>query len=363
MVTREISDELGVTPPADRRRAWLWFLAGWTALALFLGISSSLAYLSLGNPPRWSLTLRMSLAETYVWAIIAPFVTRLARRFPFTNATLWRSLPVHVAASLGISIVKLVIDRVIRKVLFGFSTYLLISSVAPNVLFYWGIVAAAHGLGYYRASKERELRASQLETRLAKARLQLLQMQLHPHFLFNTLHTISELVHDDPETADHMITALSELLRETLSAGDGREVTLRREMDVLRRYLDIQRARFAERLQFDIEIDPRALDALVPMLLLQPIVENAIHHGLGSRAAAGRVGIAAHPDGERLVIRIADNGRGLDANREWREGIGLGNTRARLEQLYGSAHTVSIENAADGGAIVTVSIPWRVEPQ
>jgi signal transduction histidine kinase len=364
MVERETSDELGVTRRADGRLAWFfWYWAGWTALAMFLGISSSLAYLSVGNPPRWSLTLRMSLAETYVWAIIAPLVTLLARRFPFTRATLARSLPLHVAASLVISVLKLSIDQVIRRALFGFSTYVLITSVAPNLLFYWGIVAAAHGFGYYRASKEKELRASQLEARLAQARLQLLQMQLHPHFLFNTLHTISELVHEDPETADDMITGLSELLRETLNAGDGREVTLGRELGVLRRYLDIQRARFGDRLQVDIDIDPHALDALVPVLLLQPIVENAIHHGLGSRAAAGRVRIVAHPDREHLIIRIEDNGRGLHADGRWQEGIGLGNTRARLEQLYGREHSVSIENAPGGGAIVTLSIPLRAEPR
>ncbi len=363
MVGRETSENLGVTRPADRWLAWFWYWAGWTALALFLGISSSLAYLSVGNPPRWSLTLRMSLAETYVWAALAPLVTLLARRFPFTRATLPRSLPVHVAAGLVISVIKLLIDQVIRRALFGFSTYMLITSLAPNLLIYWGIVAAAHGFGYYRASKEKELRASQLEARLAQARLQLLQMQLHPHFLFNTLHTISELVHEDPETADDMITGLSELLRETLNSGDGREVPLRREMDVLRRYLDIQRARFGDRLQIDIDIDPRAHDALVPLLLLQPIVENAIHHGLGSRAAAGRVRIAARAEGERLVISIDDNGRGLQSDDRLQEGVGLGNTRARLDQLYGVEHAVSIENGPGGGAIVTVSIPFHTEPR
>jgi two-component system, LytTR family, sensor kinase len=363
MVGRETSDELGVTRRADRWLGWFWYWAGWTALALFLGISSSLAYLSVGNPPRWSLTLRMSLAETYVWAAIAPFVTILARRFPFTHVTIWRSLPVHVAASIVVSVIKLSIDRVIRKALFGFSTYMLITSVAPNVLFYWGIVAAAHGLGYYRASKEKELRASQLEARLAQARLQLLQMQLHPHFLFNTLHTISELVHENPETADNMITGLSELLRETLYAGDEGEVPLRRELDVLRRYLDIQRTRFGDRLQIDIDIDPGADAALVPLLLLQPIVENAIHHGLGSRAAAGRVRVVARTGAERLIISIEDNGRGVQSNSRLQEGVGLGNTRARLEQLYGTDHAVTIESASGGGAVVTVSIPLHTEPR
>ncbi len=219
-----------------RWATFVWYWVGWTGLALFLGISSSLAYLSIGNPPRWSLTIRMSLVEIYVWALLAPGVSALARRFPITRASRWTSIPVHVAASLIVSATKLVVDQLLRRALFGFSTYVLFTSLAPNILFYWGIVAAAHGFSYYRTSQERELRASQLEARLAQARLQLLQMQLHPHFLFNTLNAISELVHEDPETADRMITGLSDLLREVLDAGRDelvQEVTLRRELQLL----------------------------------------------------------------------------------------------------------------------------------
>ena len=247
-----------------RAVTWIWILAGWTGLALFLGISSSLAYMAVGNPPRWSLTIRMALAEIYVWALLAPGVMALARRYPFTRATLGRSLAVHIPASLVISLAKLIVDQALRRWLFGFDGYVLITSLAPNFLFYWGIVAAAHGIAYYRSSRERELRASLLEARLATARLQLLQMQLHPHFLFNTLNAISELVHEDPETADRMITGLSELLREALVAGDRQQVPLRRELELVRRYLDIQQARFGDRLQVDIEVDETIMDALVP---------------------------------------------------------------------------------------------------
>jgi two-component system LytT family sensor kinase len=342
--------------------AWMWMWAGWTGLALFLGISSSLAYMSVGNPPRWSLTIRMALVETYVWAIIAPFVMSLARRFPFTRATLWPSLAVHIPASLIISFLKLVIDQALRVRLFGFSTYMLISSLAPNILFYWGIAAAAHGLAYYRSSKEKDLRASQLEARLAETRLQLLQMQLHPHFLFNTLHTISELVHEDPETADRMITGLSDLLRETLITGDVREVPLRRELELLQRYLEIQQARFGDRLHVDIDIDPTVRDACVPHLLLQPVVENAIRHGLGARVDAGHIRITARQDAGTLVLSVHDDGQGLGKETGVQERVGLGNTRARLQELYGSAHRVDIQDAPGGGAVVTLVIPLHVEP-
>jgi two-component system LytT family sensor kinase len=350
-----------MTRPAGRWAAWLWFWAGWTALALFLGISSSLAYLSVGNPPRWSLTIRMALAETYVWAILAPFVTMLARRFPFTAATLLRSLAVHVPASLIVSLAKLIVDQMLRRILFGFSTYILFTSLAPNFLFYWAIVAVAHGLGYYREGKEKELRASQLETRLAHARLQLLQMQLHPHFLFNTLNAISELVHEDPETADRMIAGLSDLLREALAAGDVREVTLRREIDVLQRYLDIQQARFGDRLRVDINLDPDVAGAVVPHLLLQPLVENAIRHGVGARSDAGRIRIAARAAAGRLIVTVEDDGQGLAEEKGVREGVGLGNTRARLLELYGPAQSLEIRRGVNGGAVVTLQMPLRTE--
>jgi signal transduction histidine kinase len=343
---------------------WAWTWLGWTGLALFLGLSSSLAYLSVGNPPRWSLTIRMSLAEVYVWGALAPVVMRLARAFPFTRPTLSRSLPVHIIASLAISLLKLVVDQAIRRTLFGFRQYILITSLAPNLLFYWGIVAAAHGFGYYRASKERELRASQLEGRLAQARLQLLQMQLHPHFLFNTLNTISELVHEDPETADRMITGLSDLLREALAAGRVQEVPLRRELALLERYLEIQRTRFGDRLRVDVDVEPQALDALVPHLVLQPVVENAIRHGIGSYAKRGRISIAARAIGDSLQLDVEDDGRGLQhPDAEVTEGVGLSNTRERLQALYGEAARLTMRDGPSGGVVLTIVVPLRREPQ
>ena len=335
--------------------AWMWL--GWTALAVFLAASSSLAYLAVGNPPRWSLTLRMALAETYVWAVIAPPVVALARRFPFTRATLPVSLPIHTVAAVVVSLFKIVIDQKIKQTLFGFRGYLLISSLAPSLLFYCAIVAAAHGAAYYRTSKERELRAAQLEARLAQSRLQVLQMQLHPHFLFNTLHTISELVHEDPETADAMIAGLSDLLREALASGHAREVPLARELDLLEHYLDIQRVRFGDRLRVGVEVEPGLADVLVPHLVLQPIVENALRHGI-TPGAAGTVSISAKADDEMLRLRVEDDGRGFEASGDG-EGVGLRNTRERLQTLYGDRAGLRIAAAPAGGTIVEMLIPAR----
>jgi two-component system, LytTR family, sensor kinase len=360
MAEQSVAEELQLIRRDPRWVTWLWGAAGWTALALFLGVSSSLAYMSVGNPPRWSLTIRMALAETYVWALLAPLVAWLSKRFPFTRATLVRSLAVHAATAIVLSVAKVVADRLIRATLFGLSSYLLWSSTAPNFLFYWGIVAAVHGMGYYRASKEKELRASQLEARLARARLQLLQMQLHPHFLFNTLNAISELVHEDPEKADRMITGLSDLLRETLAGRDTGAVPLRRELALLQRYLDIQQARFGDRLRIDIEVDPAVANAAVPHFILQPLVENSIRHGIGARAGSGSIRVRARAAGGQLIVRIEDDGPGIEAGSLVQDGIGLGNTRARLLELYGTEHSLDVESPPQGGVSVTVAVPLRM---
>ena len=187
------------------------------------------------------------------------------------------------------------------------------------------------------------------------------QRQLHPHFLFNTLNAISEMVHEDPETADRMITGLSELLREALVAGDRQQVTLRRELELVRCYLDIQQARFGEKLRVDFDVDEGVMDALVPHLVLQPVVENAIRHGIGVAASSLSIDIQARADGDTLRIEVRDNGEGL-SEPPAREGIGLGNTRERLRSLYGPGERVRVQDGPRGGAIVTISIPLGARP-
>lgn len=338
---------------------WLLVWAGWTALAIFFAVSSSLTYVSTYHPPRWSLTLLMALTEWYVWAALTPVVTWFARRFPLRSGRFVRSVATHSVAGAAVAITKVTLTRLLRRALVGVNTYFLISSLATHYVIYWALVGAVHALAYYRAGQEGELRASQLEARLAQTRLQLLKMQLHPHFLFNTLNAISELVHEDPARADRMIASLSELLRETLEAGSTDQVALSRELELLDRYLDIQRERFGDRLDVQMHIDGASRLVLVPSLILQPLVENSIRHGLAKRVTAGRILVRAGRQGDQLVLEVQDDGVGLADGAAAREGVGLGNTRARLQELYGDAHRVEIRNADGGGALVRLTIPWQ----
>ncbi|MBM3877039.1 MAG: hypothetical protein FJ386_10010 [Verrucomicrobia bacterium] len=230
-----------------------------------------------------------------------------------------------------------------------------------HVPIYWVIVCLAHAVAYHRRGEERQRRSAELEASLSQARLQALQAQLQPHFLFNTLNAAATLVHKDPRAADEMITNLSELLRLALDGSAQQEVPLRREFELLDRYLEIQQVRFGARLKVERELDAAALDARVPTLILQPLVENAIKHGIEPRAAAGVVGISARREGPVLRIVVRDTGGGLAPPHQPRdrEGIGLANTRARIEALYGSAGRVTLRNGAEGGFSVEMEMPFR----
>ena len=334
-------------------RAWLAIFGGWTALAVFYAVTTSLTYRSTGRPGNWSLTFRRSLSEWWLWALLTPVVAWLARRYPLSGARRWRHLALHVAFAVLVAFAKTMADRAVFAWLTGFRTYILLSTVALHFTIYFAIVAAEHGFEYYRRSRERE----QLEARLAETRLQLLSMQLQPHFLFNTLNTISELVHDDPDAADRMIAGLSELLRKTLDLGEAQEVTLEEELRVLDLYLDIQRIRFGDRLQVRLDAPAGLRTTRVPALLLQPLVENSIRHGLAASTSAGRIEILARRIGARLVIDVIDDGETIGA--EPRKGIGLQNVRARLDALYGPAASLELKPAPTRGTHVRIEIPAR----
>jgi LytS/YehU family sensor histidine kinase len=228
-----------------------------------------------------------------------------------------------------------------------------------NVLIYWFVIIARHAAHYYGELHRREVQTAELEARLTAARLQALQMQLNPHFLFNTLNTISSLMHKDVEAADRMLARLSDLLRYALESTNAQEVPLRQELDFLGGYLEIQQTRFGERLSVDREIDPATLDARVPNLLLQPMVENAIQHGIAPHARPGRIVLRARRRGERLDLEVEDNGGGLPAGEPLVEGVGIANTRARLQQLYGTRHEFFLVKAGSGGLLVKILIPWN----
>jgi len=337
-----------------RARGWLTIWIGWTALALFFAVSTSLTYRATGRPGNWALTIQRSLAEWWLWALLTPLVVWLARRFPLHGKRRLPHAVVHLSAGAIVAVFKTTADRIVFGLLTGFWMYWLVSTLALQFALYGAVVAAAHGAEYYRRSRERE----QLEGQLADTRLQLLNMQLQPHFLFNTLNTIAEMVHEDPDKADAMIGGLSDLLRRTLALKDARAIPLTEEIDLVTRYLEIQRTRFGDRLQVTIAIEPDALQVEIPPLLLQPIVENAIRHGLASRIDAGRIAITAQAERASLRIVVTDDGPGTAVEViAGPERIGLGNTRARLEALYGAAARLDLAADGGGGARVTIEIP------
>jgi two-component system, LytTR family, sensor kinase len=339
-----------------RVRTGIAIWCGWTAIALFFAVSGSITYVSTGRPGNWRLSIQRSLVEWWLWALLTPLIVWLARRYPLSRRTASRHGTVHFAAGIVVAIVKASAERTAIAWLTGFRPYLLVSTLALQFTIYGVLVAGAHLVVYYERSRERD----QLEARLAEARLQLLTMQLQPHFLFNTLNTIAELVHDDADAADQMITGLSELLRRTLELGPAQEIPLEAELDLLARYIEIQQARFGERLHVTVDVGADARGAAVPVLLLQPLVENAIRHGLAARLSAGRIDVSAYRRDARLIISVVDDGAGAAASvAGGRERVGLGNTRARLEALYGSDQRLDLETAPDRGARVTLNIPFK----
>ena len=336
---------------------WLAILAAWTFLVVVVAASSSLTYALTYQPPRWRYTLMMAATEWYVWAAFTPLVAWLSRRFHISRRQWWRIL-ILAAAGIVLAFFKVTLTRVLRGPIGG-DSYFQITNLVGQYLMFWGLVLTSHVWQYYRRAQQRELRTSQLEALLAQTRLQMLSMQLQPHFLFNTLNTIAEMVHREPEAAERMITGLSHLLRETLQAGVVERIPLEHELRLLDRYIDIQRARFGDRLQVTFAIADAARPALVPGLLLQPLVENAIKHGIGARAQAGHIEISAIRDGDCLVIAITDDGRGLRDGAVV-EGVGLGNCRARLSALFGSDVGLTITNRPESGVVVRLTMPFQV---
>jgi LytS/YehU family sensor histidine kinase len=237
----------------------------------------------------------------------------------------------------------------------------LIDTIHSSLVTYWVLAGATWGYDYYARYRQGEIHAAQLSTQLAQAQLQALRTQLHPHFLFNTLNAIATLVYRDPEAADQMIARLSDLLRITLEGIGVQEAPLAKEIDFLRGYLEIEQARFGDRLTVDMQIAPEALEARVPYLILQPLVENAIRHGIASHSQPGRVVIYASSDNGSLVLEVRDNGPGLanGSGTITRKGMGLTNTRSRLEKLYGGRQRFETKTGPNGGFVVTMTFPFK----
>lgn len=342
------------------------FLAALTLLGALTSVQIWLIYRA-EHPIGWLEVVLSGLATWYPWLLLGPGVFALARRFTFEPGRWVVSLAVHVPAAVGFG----VLHGWLRSLLGPFvdlsepipAHRIILGQLLLTFLSYWIFVSLYQAWHNYVRYRERELRSTRLESQLAQAHLEVLRMQLHPHFLFNTLNSVSALLHRDPDAADEMLSQLSDLLRMTLENFGVQEVSLREELEFIRRYLDIQQARFQDRLRVTVDVPSDTLDARVPNQALQPIVENAIHHGFEGGTGDGFIEIRASGRPTMLELTVRDHGPGLPST--WSssgEGIGLSNTRARLKQLYGRLASLELANHPQGGTLVTLCIPQPAPP-
>jgi two-component system, LytTR family, sensor kinase len=347
--------------PGRQLTTWLLVLAGWTVVGLGYFLSSAFAPTEPEqSASSWVGLLVFSVGTAWIWAALTPPVLRLTQNATLAPGTRLRSTAVYLFTGIGFFLVSGVLEwmlgRATGTVAPGqFWSTLLLECLATRVLAYLAIVTLGRIAYLYRT---RQLHASELETRLARTHLQVLKMQLQPHFLFNTLNAVAELVHTEPDAADLMITRLGRLLRLSLDNAGHQVVPLRQEIDFLRVYLDIEQVRFQDRLQIVWDVAPETLEAAVPTLLWQPVLENAIRHGVTPLAGRGRIVIGSRLEEEDLVLEIRDNGTGLPAGAAPREGVGLRNIRERVFQLYGSRAVFSLASALGGGAVATLRLPF-----
>ena len=312
----------------------------------------------------WRIGLLDALPSWIILASLVPAVVAVSRRARLDRPRPGTAIATHMAAALLFALTHETLMAILMSWRWNdterLSMYfwkMLSGYLALDVVVYWGIVGGYYALDYARELRRREIAASQLKASLSEARLQALRAQLNPHFLFNTLNAISVLaMKGDGTRVTHTLSMLSELLRLTID-GLPQEISLSQEMDLTDRYLEIQRVRFPDRLFVDREIPPDVEDALVPSLLLQPLVENAVLHGVARRVEGGRIVLRARRTGDELELQVCDTGPGFSRD-AGREGIGLSNTRARLEQLYGDAQRVTCQNR-EHGACVTIVLPFH----
>ncbi len=303
---------------------------------------------------------------------VFPLIYLVAIRFPLLSAKWRRNLLVHLVAVCLISLVHTTVIALLRMILFpplgfGNESYGYMPARYPMefshlFIYYWVAVSLIYFFHEIHFARERELRQAKLESNLAEAQLQNLRLQLEPHFLFNALNAISAAIYEDSRVADEMIGRLGELLRQLFKDNRSQLVPLTREIEILQLYTRIMEARLEDRLTLNIEIEPAATQALVPQLILQPLVENAMRHGMNSHFEA-RIAIQAHLERKSLHLTIRDHGPGIEETKPLTLGIGLRNTAERLQRLYGSEHRFAIRNAPGAGAIVDILIPFQVSEE
>jgi signal transduction histidine kinase len=370
-----MATENGSERERSRVRAALTYLAGWTVVAVLFAANSIVVYyyqlrrLPNGSsypygPKQWLQTVPGALADWYLWALLSPVVVWLARRIRIERERWLAAVAAHLVLSVVFAIAKILVRFAIGQVVPWLPTPPAmpgnLATLPINIAAYWAIVAISYAIEYHRRYRDREVSAAQLESRLVQAQLRVLQSQLQPHFLFNTLHSISVLIREgENDAADVMLTRLSDLLRLSLDAGTRQEQPLSKELEFVAGYVAIQQVRFQDRLTVTTDIDPAALDALVPALVLQPLVENAIQHGIAPLANGGRVEIVARREGAVVHISVRDDGAGMPATPRSTGGVGLSNTRERLARLYDGTHQFSVVNAEHGGVVAELRVPYR----
>lgn len=337
----------------------------WTSLALLSSVNRILDPRGFGFRFSPGAPIVMAFVEAWIWAAFTPLIFWMSSRASSSGGNRLARILLFVIAGLLISMLVWLVLTAVRQEIFetirrrpiAFHPMREIARFrfANQFVFYCAILAAGFAREYFLRDRDRAAQAAVLEAQLAVAKLDALRMQMNPHFLFNTLHAISALVERDPAGVRKMIARLSELLRYTTDTNAATEIPLRDELDFLRRYIEIMEIRFQGRLRVTMDAAAETLDARVPNLILQPIVENALEHG-ASRAAAGEVTIGARRDGDRLRLTVSDNGPGPG---DARAGVGLANTRARLAQLYGDGASLDLRSGTGGGTVAEISLPWR----
>lgn len=355
-----------------RLARWSLAFLFWTVIGLFF---STHIYLLInvveGRSFPFSKAVRSTLPDWYLWAFLAIPILKLSRRYPLESRSWRQSIWIHLPASAAFAIfhIALAVSSLLLFEALDGNVYSWFEKFELNfiwyfhydVLTYWAIAGFAHALQYYRSFQEKRVAAVKLQAQLSQAQLEALKMQLHPHFLFNTLNSMSSLLqrsgseHADIHTAKKMIVRLADFLRLTLQNSGTQDVDLQQELEFLRCYLEIEKVRFQDRLTVEMNIDPDTLRMRVPNLILQPIVENAIRHGIAPRSSPGTVEISTTKTNGILRVQIRDNGPGLPD--QFREGVGLSNTQSRLRQTYGESYRFSLKNSSSGGAVAILEIP------
>lgn len=351
---------------------------GWTLFGVFFALQSYVNAVYFGQKISFGKTLAVWVICGYAWMLLTPLVIYLSEKFFIKSRQIWQNLAIHFLLGSLLSLVQLSVFIFGRQWLLGspqkpfsFSTdfqRLFIGEFHINLLIYWIVTGIWHLRIIYQQYLEREresarfaLERSQLETQLANAQLEALKMQLHPHFLFNTLNSISVLMREgDAKAANRMLVRLSELLRVALKSGSAQEVSLKEELEFLRGYLEIEQIRFQDRLQVDFEVEKETLEARVPNLILQPLVENAIKHGIASLETNGKIRIETRRQNGFIELAVSDNGAGFNESAN-DGGIGLKNIQERLERLYGENQRFEISPKPEGGLQVKIKIPFHTD--